>query len=453
MSNRNAILEPLYLPSSDFKIFEVGPSKIRITGECAHAGAVSKNGYQYVGEALMKSTNTFIGKPCLPNHNPKEVIGNVELMDYKNNALCYTIMINKPLHVERVREYARNPTTSLLRGVSIGANYLYAKCSKCGKSFTEETLWRKHMNDEEFIKDLPLEPHGIIGTDISLVYAPETPGLETSISLAETANGFKKLEEILLKEHPEPIEEQKKESEGTPSFNRNPYVKEERMSQEELKRLENAFGSGYGFSPIKPQVSAHAEVTPAPVVLKPLGEPFAGYVDMNDCISKNSDKDNPSGYCAVIMRTAEEVKRDDVGKLLEDLQDSISEVDNIRFRGIMKRADSNVEDSKANEILAEAIAREAEFKLKGLQEQLRLAHEDNEKLSNDVEPNRKIAEYTQAIHSENKTLQERLDKAENRAANAENQLDKVKGNFKGKTKEITQNSGTPSFNRDPYAKE
>jgi len=451
MSNmKNAILEPLYLPSNDFKIFEVGPSKIRITGECAHAGAVSKNGRKYVAEALMKATNTWIGKPCLPNHNLKEVIGNVELMDYKNEALCYTLMVNKPLHVERVREYARNPKASLLRGVSIGANYLYAKCSKCGKSFTEETLWRKHMNDEEFIKDLPLEPHGIVGTDISLVYAPETPGLETSIGIAETVNGFGKLEEILLKEH-EPVVIEKKESEGMQSFNPNPYVKEEPLSKEELKKLENAFGSGYGVSFVKAQVKEQVGRARPSVELKPLGEPFAGYADFADCKAKNSDKADPGAYCATIMRATEEVKTADPQKLLDALRLSVSEVDRIKLNAIIAVADGNVTKSRENEIYFKGRTTEAEDKyvteIKSFEGLLAVGEK------NILETRKE----NQATLTENRRLKESYDatilKLQERAAKAENQLDKVHGSFKGKNADVTKNQGTPSFNRDPYAKE
>lgn len=36
-----------------------------------------------------------------------------------------------------------------------------------------------------------------------------------------------------------------------------------------------------------------------------LGEPFAGYTDMDDCIAKNQDKEDPAAYCATIMRAVE----------------------------------------------------------------------------------------------------------------------------------------------------
>jgi hypothetical protein len=37
--------------------------------------------------------------------------------------------------------------------------------------------------------------------------------------------------------------------------------------------------------------------------------PFAGYKDFDECVRKNSKKDNPKGYCAVIQRKVEGPRR------------------------------------------------------------------------------------------------------------------------------------------------
>lgn len=34
-------------------------------------------------------------------------------------------------------------------------------------------------------------------------------------------------------------------------------------------------------------------------------EPFAGYKDFDDCVAKNSDKEDPKAYCASIMQKVE----------------------------------------------------------------------------------------------------------------------------------------------------
>ena len=48
-------------------------------------------------------------------------------------------------------------------------------------------------------------------------------------------------------------------------------------------------------------------------------EPFAGYKDFADCVSKNQDKEDPEGYCAVTMRNTESA-------LIKQLQNEIKEL-------------------------------------------------------------------------------------------------------------------------------
>lgn len=42
--------------------------------------------------------------------------------------------------------------------------------------------------------------------------------------------------------------------------------------------------------------------------------PFADYTDFDDCVSKNSDKENPEAYCAAIQKQAETKKVELGGK-------------------------------------------------------------------------------------------------------------------------------------------
>lgn len=42
--------------------------------------------------------------------------------------------------------------------------------------------------------------------------------------------------------------------------------------------------------------------------------PFAGYVDFDDCVRKNQDKENPAAYCATIQRMAEGGRRPDTSQ-------------------------------------------------------------------------------------------------------------------------------------------
>jgi hypothetical protein len=48
---------------------------------------------------------------------------------------------------------------------------------------------------------------------------------------------------------------------------------------------------------------------PATVEALKLGEPFDAYDSMEDCIAKNSEKDDPAGYCAEIQNRAEETSK------------------------------------------------------------------------------------------------------------------------------------------------
>lgn len=44
--------------------------------------------------------------------------------------------------------------------------------------------------------------------------------------------------------------------------------------------------------------------------------PFGQYKDFDECVAKNSDKEDPKGYCASIMKKAENVKRDSQGRII-----------------------------------------------------------------------------------------------------------------------------------------
>ena len=64
-----------------------------------------------------------------------------------------------------------------------------------------------------------------------------------------------------------------------------------------------------------------------------LGEPFAGYTSMDDCIAKNPDKDDPAAFCSSIMKKAEgepasEVKETkDIYETAQTLRKRIAEID------------------------------------------------------------------------------------------------------------------------------
>ena len=80
-------------------------------------------------------------------------------------------------------------------------------------------------------------------------------------------------------------------------------------------------------------------------------EPFAGYTDFADCVAKNSDKDNPEGYCSTIMRAVE-------GKTIEECKEIIGKIP-FTLKKVESVADPNVK--KPEEILAEKDKRISEL--------------------------------------------------------------------------------------------
>ena len=180
-----------------FKTTDTGKNSIKIKGVCAKANEVSKNGRVYLDEELAKAASSMINKKVSINHDNERVVGNIVWAEYENGALEYLAQINKQPYVTMIREGSAS-----LRGVSLQANYLFLKCSKCFKKFQSQEAWAKHMETEEFMKDGLTTPHGIVFDEcaLSLVMAPEVAGLDTTIEIAESVSGFNRLCETALKE-------------------------------------------------------------------------------------------------------------------------------------------------------------------------------------------------------------------------------------------------------------
>jgi hypothetical protein len=175
--------ETFTIPIYEWKTVDAGQKTIRIKGVALRGDIVSKNNRKYTRDALIKATNTWINKPVNVNHDDTKKIGTIKWMDYDEDAdrLLYEAEINREPYISLLR----NKSTEI-RGLSIQADYLYNRCAICGKKFYTEEDWRRHMMEEEFVHDLPTEPHGIQGSAISLVLSPEIPGYEgTTYELAE----------------------------------------------------------------------------------------------------------------------------------------------------------------------------------------------------------------------------------------------------------------------------
>jgi len=83
---------------------------------------------------------------------------------------------------------------------------------------------------------------------------------------------------------------------------------------------------------VEPPPNIATEAVKLPRILK-LGEPFAGYKNMDDCIAKNPDKEDPAAYCATIMRKVEgdkasEIKESkDIYETQQTLTKKLQEID------------------------------------------------------------------------------------------------------------------------------
>lgn len=194
------------------KIQEMKDGKtVRIKGVAAHAGETSKNGRHYMRAALIRAVNTFLGVPVTINHapltpqqakeeglkfDPNMIVGNVEEMDFdeKTDTLTYVADIKKEPYVTLLRQGSPE-----IQGVSIQADYQHNKCPDCGQvGFENKGAFESHMAKEHFKHNIKAGPWGIIGRALSLVFGRQTPGLQTTVQLAESAiKGFDSLKETV----------------------------------------------------------------------------------------------------------------------------------------------------------------------------------------------------------------------------------------------------------------
>lgn len=180
--------------SPEFIVEPVGAKSVKIKGVAVPPNIVSKNNRRYVDKEMIKAARTWIDSPITVNHNDytntKNRKGKVNWMEFDeaDGKMEYYAEVWNPELVNELRLYKRDPSMSRVRGVSIEADYMYNRCAICGKRFYTEEEWSHHMIHEEFVKELPKEPHGIRGRALTVVLSPEEPGCEgTTIELLETA--------------------------------------------------------------------------------------------------------------------------------------------------------------------------------------------------------------------------------------------------------------------------
>jgi hypothetical protein len=345
----NSILEPFTIPITEWKTVDAGKNTIRIKGVALKGDVVSKNQRLYVAKELMKSTNTFIGKPINLHHNSPDNqatnIGHITWMDWDETAelLTYEADITKQPYVNMIR----NKSTEI-RGVSIQANFLHNRCPDCNTKFYTEEDFRGHMWQNHF-KKVSAIPHGIIGEAITLVLSPEVPGYSgTTVNLAEIQRRETlRLLETVIKTEVEREEYMSKLncgvtprptiSVGSVAEVKNPPDKAEpKLASAEVKEKREVPPQKPAFERLKLEYDEAevVQISKAPplgeITIKPketltlkeskltglneivstklsLGEPFAQYENFEACVAANQDKENPESYCGKIKHETEEI--------------------------------------------------------------------------------------------------------------------------------------------------
>jgi len=295
--------------------------------------------------------------------------GNVIYGEEEDGQIEYVAEINHKEYVSKVRdtfkvrkglmkesEYIDKWGKKPLLGVSVDAQFHALVCSKCGQKFFDIDEYKHHMVDVEVLKNFEWEPHYLTFERLSLVEPPEQPGvvgadfqvvetvqnspqklIETLAKTAEEEEKYRmskiaveKQESIafgragIITSLREAVEEalkpqQTSEEPKSPAsiVEKEPEKVEEahypwdqcvadRMAEgHDRKSAENIYGAIKAHSishTAKPIEKLNINET-APKMK--LGEPFAGYVDFADCVSKNSDKSNPEAYCGHIKHQTE----------------------------------------------------------------------------------------------------------------------------------------------------
>ena len=182
--------------SSDLVTDDYGPKTVKVKGVALTSNIVSKNKRKYIDEELKKAARTLKGKPITVNHNPREIIGNVEWAEYEDGRVEFIGKIKSQKYADMIRE--KHPD---IRGLSVEGVYLHNICVKCGAKFDTEEQFRAHMKEVHGIVDGITEVHGLHLTGLSLVVAPEIPGVDTTeIEIMEMAHATNRLYEIKVQE-------------------------------------------------------------------------------------------------------------------------------------------------------------------------------------------------------------------------------------------------------------
>jgi hypothetical protein len=314
----NSIWESYAGPILDFSVQPTKKNHVKIRGVATPKDAVSRNNRKYVADELHAAARTWLEAPITVNHarwdDPKSRKGTVNWMEYNKEEgnMEYVADVWDRDMVSELRLYRENPKLSKIRGVSIEAEYLSLKCPRCEKEFSTEEAWADHMTNTENIHDALKVPHGMYGRALSLVVAPEIPGVaDTRLEvLAESmSQGFKSFDELII----QVINDKRK---GKLNMNLNdkeepkmnpPYIEPELLKEQVETKPPEPVASAV--EPLKPIIIESKKLQPfiaETAVKMSLGEPFGGYDNFEACVKANSDKENPEAYCGKIKHETEE---------------------------------------------------------------------------------------------------------------------------------------------------
>ncbi len=307
--------------------FEVGKGSLRIKGVALTGGEVSGNNRKYVDDELIRAARTLIGKPININHQKDKIIGHVDWANYDSvdRKMEYVGQIKKEPYISMVKNRDRN-----IRGVSIDAGYLYPRCTHCGEDFLNETELGTHIREVHHLDVHITQPFGMIFDSLALVLSPEAPGCssatveametartriyETLIHRKESSDTLEKARRVAAESPETHVAQGITQSPRTPQATQkveeakvkeaNPPQEKEDITEVAVGKIELTFPS-----PINVELPEDHNMYPGVVVKTleklSLGEPFGGYTDFADCVSKNSGKEDPEAYCATIMRKVE----------------------------------------------------------------------------------------------------------------------------------------------------
>jgi len=427
---------------------DAGKSTIRIKGVALRGNELSKNQHLYMDEELKRAARTFVNKPVNINHDNKRNVGHVIWMEYdKDGRMEYIADINKEPYVTMLRE-----KSTQIRGVSIQSKFMYIECAKCHKRFLSEEAWKTHMTKEEFIKDIPSEPHGMVGDALSLVLAPETTGADTTVEVMESQkNGFPMLvETVMASKQVTPSEPEHVSSPLT----RDPFKDDEtRFKKEEM--VDPTLREGFYVVPQKTTMILQPKIPEVEKRIEQklkLGEPCSPELKacVDDLIAQGHEESNAWAICRSKIGEAQLKEKPpaftETDKLAE-LLDNAPEPYASAWKTLISIADRNVDASLDKVEEAEAKLREIKRTPIG---------EAVEKIN---QLTREKADLEQQIQNHDKTVNGTLTETENlrdiikkrdkTIVEMENKIDTMERfhDFKGKAPSLKPSS--PPITRDP----